>query len=180
MSQNTTKLLDGLRLIYRQYGGLGAVFASGYFWISVALALLCWRMTQDGSWVPLSLSVLPSIAGFSVAAYALIFAVLDRDALNVLSPPSAELGGRSPILMVASSISHAVIVQITALLYAFVFQAKPFNYSFPSVSPGAANVGWSALGLVMTIYGIMLVLGATVSVFRLLTIRAAIGPRSGS
>ena len=177
MSRNATSLFGGLGLIYRQYGGVSAVIASAYFWSSAVLAAVCWRFVQSEAWLPLSFGILPSIAGFSVAAYALIFAVLDRDALNVLAPPSADLDGRSPILMVASSISHAVIVQISALIYALVFQSKPFAFEIPNVSAKTGNLIWSGIGLLMTIYGIVLVVGATISVFRLLTIRASIPPR---
>lgn len=177
MSRNATSLFSGLQLIYRQYGGVGAIFASAYFWSSAAVALACWRLIRSEGWLPLSFGILPSIAGFSIAAFALIFAVLDRDALSVLAPPSNDLGGRSPILMVAASISHAVIVQILALIFAFLFQSKPVPYVLFGLSNSSANLIWSGIGLMMTLYGIFLVLGATVSVFRLLAIRASIPPR---
>src|SRR5690606_27272094 len=118
----------------------------------------------EETWPETAKAILPQLAGFSVAAYALFFAVLDERTRNALRAPSDKLGGRSPLLILASSISHAVIVQILAVLVALVYVSKPFPAcsSLPSES---ANIAFGTIGLFMLIYGVVLVLAAVLSIF---------------
>ena len=172
MSKNgVTGLRESLVLLYGNYGGLGSLVRSEYFWVSVCFTGLCWPIAFSGKWTDIGISVLPSLAGFSIAAFAIFFSVLDDKARSALRAPSASLGNRSPLLVLASSISHAVLVQILALLATIVIIARPI--------PVFQNVLWlehwirviaSSFGLFLLIYGISLVLAAVLSIFRILDI----------
>lgn len=172
MSDDGTGLRESLRLLYLNYGGWRSLVASEYFWLSIVLSAACWRIGVDEKWADLAKSILPTLAGFSIAAYAIFFAVLDERARNALRAPAPDLGNRSPLLILASSISHAVFVQICALLTAVVFPAKPFPF-IPclGVWNRAANLIVSFSGLFLTVYGVVLVLAAVLSIFRILDIR---------
>lgn len=173
MAKSKTGLLRTLRILYASYGGVHSLVRSEYFYVSVVLSLLCWRLRVNGSWSDLARSILPTLSGFSIAAYAIFFAVLDERTRDALRAPAEALENRSPLLILASSISHAVVVQLAGLVLAIVFLAKPF----PAVAGFSAwsvtvNVTYSALGLLVTLYGIVLVMASILSIFRILEIRS--------
>lgn len=175
MSSGGTGLFENLRLVYRNYGGVRSFIKSGYVWTAVAVTVLSWPKVKDGTWGDLSISVLPTLAGFSIAAYAVFFSVLGEKARKVLSSPAAELGNRAPLLILASSVSHAVCVQISAILLSVIFQAKPFpairGYELEA---SIFNILFSSIGMFLTAYGIILILASVLSIFRILEIQSRI------
>lgn len=172
MADGGTGLRESLQLLYRNYGGWRSLVKSEYFWLALVLSGACWRIGVDEKWTDLARSILPTLAGFSIAAYAIFFAVLDERARNALRAPAPELGNRSPLLILASSISHAVFIQISALLTAVVFPSKPLPYVRDlGVANDITNLVASFIGLFLTIYGVVLVLAAVLSIFRILEIR---------
>jgi len=122
----------------------------------------------------MSKDILPQLAGFSVAAYALIFAVLNERTRNALRAPSPKLGGRSPLLILASSISHAVIIQIISVVSALIYSSKPFPSVDPTLSE-VVNMTAGAVGMFLLAYGIVLVIAAVLSIFKILEIEASAG-----
>lgn len=172
MDDGSTGLRESVVILYRNYGGYRSLFRSEYFWLAFFLTALSWRLIVNEQWAETARSVLPTLAGFSIAAYAIFFAVLDERARNALRAPAPELGNRSPLLILASSISHAVLVQIFALVLAIVFPAKPFPYVECLAQPSRAlNLAVSAIGVFSTLYGVVLILAAVLSIFRILEIR---------
>jgi hypothetical protein len=164
-------------LLYKSYGGWAGLVKSEYFYLALILSALCWRLAANGTWADLAKSVLPTLSGFSIAAYAIFFAVLDERAREVLRAPAPKLDNRSPLLILASAISHAVVIQLLGIVVAVVFAAKPFPV-FCQLHDQAQWLNWtvSAIGLFATMYGIALVLAAVLSIFRILEIRSRIGP----
>lgn len=164
-----TNFLGNVSEVYKSYGGIQALFLSSYFYMAVAISLLSWRAVVFGTWVEITKSILPNLVGFSIAAYALLFSVLDRDQRQALRKPSAAIGGRSPLLVLASSITHAILIQILALLSAIVFWSEPFPYVSCADKLGLwVNIITSSVGMFLTSYGIILVMAAALSLFRLL------------
>ena len=175
MDDGHTGFRESLAILYRSYGGFRSLVVSEYFWLSILLPVLSWRLGVDEKWTDVARSILPTLAGFSVAAYALFFAVLDERARQALRAPAPELRNRSPLLILASSISHAVFVQVVALIIGVVFPAKPF----PTPECWAALAVWlnfiiSFAGLFLMLYGIVLLLAAVLSIFRILEIRSRV------
>lgn len=175
MSENGSGLLKNLYLVYDSYGWGRSFVASGYTWASIAFTGLAWRKATEGNWAETALAVLPTLAGFSIAAYAVYFSVLAEAERKALQAPDDTLGGRSPLLVLASSVSHAVFVQVIAILLAIVFQAKPFPtlQGFEQWARVTNNV-LSFGGLFLTIYGITLILASVFSIFRILHIKTGI------
>jgi hypothetical protein len=171
---NSTGFFQNLNILYKSYGGVKSLLGSAYFWMSVGVAALCWRYVPEQKWPDIAKDVLPQLAGFSVAAYALFFAVMDENTRNALKRPSDKLGGRSPLLILASSISHAVIVQIAAVVIAFIYAAKPFSSCDPQITL-TVNMIAGSVGLFALIYGVILVLAAVLSIFRILEIESRVG-----
>lgn len=181
--KNRSGVVENLRLLYWSYGGAKSLLSSEYLFYSVLLSIPTYWVVVTGSWPSLTISVMPALAGFSIASFALFFSVLDAESQAKLSLPSEELNGRRPILMLASAISHAALVQIGALIYAIVFQSGPvesaLNLLPEDTLPHRALIGidviiliFSYLGHLLTLYAILLVAGSVLSIFRLLHIRA--------
>lgn len=173
--RSNTGLLENLALVYKSYGGFRVFITSGYTILSAIITLAIWPSVVDGEWTTVSLGVLPTLAGFSIAAYAVFFSVLSASDQTKLKQPDQRLGGRSPLLILASSVSHAVFIQVLGLLSAIVFKAKPFpsNPWFPKLDQ-YINILFSSFGSFLMIYGIMLVLASVLSIFRILEIKARV------
>lgn len=173
MARLRTGLTANLGSLYRSYGGIGSLFASSYFWIAIALTALSWRAVDGTSWANLAQAALPNLAGFSIAAFAILFAILDDRSRTALRAPDPRLDDRSPLLILASSVCHAVIVQIGAFLYSVVYMNKPFPIieGFECVARTANLVG-SAIGVFLVIYAVILVMAAVLSIFKMLELAA--------
>lgn len=170
---------SNLRRLYESYGGFPAMVKSGYFWAAALITLASWRLSTDDRWAGISQTILPTLAGFSIAAYALFFAVLNEKDRNALRAPSPELKNRSPLLMLASAISHAAIVQIVGVIFAILFTAKPIptielfrNYY------KIANIIFSSFGIFFMNYGIVLIVASVVTIFRMIEIKPATKPKA--
>jgi len=74
-------MFENLQKLYRNYGGIKAVMTSWYFWVAAFLSVLSYEAIFDFSWVGITLSVLPSLTGFTIAAFAIIFAILDAEVI---------------------------------------------------------------------------------------------------
>jgi hypothetical protein len=175
VAKPATGLISNLRILYQSYGGVAGLLKSEYFYVALLFTGVCWRLATTDAWADLAKSVLPTLSGFSIAAYAIFFAVLDESTRGALRAPSPALGDRSPLLIIASAISHAVVVQIAGLMLAIVFSAKPLP-TLPSMSRFAllSNAAFSSIGLFITIYGIVLILASILSIFRILEIRSRV------
>lgn len=179
-------MFENLGKLYRQFGGFVAVLKSGYFWVAIILCGISYDSILDKSWADLALSVMPSLTGFTIAAFAIIFAILDEKMLHALT--ISDDSGKSPMATIAAAIGHAVLVQVSALILAIAFKTVDLNEyiqltvrEMPKIGYSPENfvlwVNWiknigSALGLFFTYYGVMLVLAAILSIFRMQLIAA--------
>ncbi|WP_188526621.1 hypothetical protein [Sinisalibacter lacisalsi] len=174
-------MFENLRRLYIHYGGIAAIAKSSYFWIAVILTLLSYRSIPRFEWSDKALSVMPSLTGFTIAAFAIIFAILNQEMLEKLM--ALDDKGRSPIAAIAASIGHAVFIQVSALIFSI-------GSEFIDLSTGVdvlarwmkslecspeflfSAVDWlsfslSAVGIFLTYYGVLLVLAAILSIVRM-------------
>ncbi|CUX14815.1 hypothetical protein O9X90_14845 [Agrobacterium leguminum] len=168
-----TGFFENLKLVYHSYGGWRSFVSSAYTWIAIVVTTLTWPKAVDGKWVETTLQVLPTLAGFSIAAYAVYFSVLSERDREALLEPEPTMGDRSPFLVLVSGISHAVFVQICGILAAIIFAAKPFPTpaGFAEFAKGV-NIALSLAGMFLSSYGIILIIAAVFSIFKVLHIKA--------
>ncbi|MEE4209417.1 MAG: hypothetical protein V2I43_09145 [Parvularcula sp.] len=171
-----------LQLLYREYGGVYAVLTSFYFWFAILISGLLWPVWNGPSenYLGVVLSVMPALAGFSIAGFSLVFSVLDHETRKVLAAPAEELGNRSPLLQLLSSVAHAILVQVTAILVALVIDEKPF----PSMSWFAeyvlyANRIWAFIGFSIFLYGLALIVATTLSIVQIVNLIYVAPSRKG-
>lgn len=173
-------MFENLGKLYAHYGGVGAIVRSSYFWVSMLFAVISLSAVDNSEWADRALSVMPSLAGFTIASFAIIFAILDPEMLRKLLVPDS--GGSSPITRIAASIGHAVFIQVSAMVFAIAFKLSDLNPLFLKLDlllrcsgssgtffrdvAGWISVIFSSLGLFLTYYGVMLVLAAILSIVR--------------
>lgn len=160
--------------LYDSYGGISGVLESKYAWFAAAFAAASWRLSLDGKWVAIAQSILPTLAGFSIAAYALFFAVLSEKERGILRNPVDGLNGRSPLLVMASTVSHSAMVQITGLIFSLVFSAKPL----PTIegfeqAAEITNMICSFSGMFLLYYGVNLIVANILTIFTIIELKPA-------
>jgi len=176
-----TGFFENLRLVYHSYGGWRSFARSGYTWLAIVATALTWPKATDGKWADTALQVLPTLSGFSIAAYAVYFSVLSEQDREALLIPEPSLGDRSPFLILVSGISHAVFMQICGIMLAIVFAAKPFPtpIGFEDVAK-RVNIALSFVGIFLSSYGIILVVASVFSIFRILHIKSMPPSQTGT
>lgn len=181
-------MFENLRKLYRHYGGLPAIVKSSYFWVSILLAAMSYKSIANAEWADRAMSVMPSLTGFTIAAFAIIFAILEPDMLRKLI--AADDDGRSPIAEIAASIGHAIFIQVSAMIFALSSKLVDLTLIIESVEDWICSLGYSsslflrgmnwleyffsAIGLFFTYYGLLLVLAAILSIFRMQLIVAGV------
>ncbi|MEH6489654.1 hypothetical protein [Hyphomonas oceanitis] len=167
--KNKSNFWGNLGDVYASLGGISAIFSSSYFILSIVLSLMGWRSifvdNDINSWTTTIIAIFPSLAGFSIAAFALLFALLDQRTKELLGKPSERFGGNSPLMIVVSILTHALIVQVVAILYALSFQMKPFP-DFLGISLWA-NKAFAYLGIWITFYGVLLMIAVVLTIFKM-------------
>jgi hypothetical protein len=155
--------------LFKSYGGISAVLSSLYFWTALSLALLSLSMADPPRWPDYALKILPSLLGFSIAAYAIMFAIMDQKTRDVLSL-AASNEKPAPLLRIISSIAWAVLVQGISILLAVLIEAKPVAspcYFQPYVDD--VNTVFSIIGLVLFYYSILLVISTVVYIYNVIS-----------
>ena len=138
---------------WKLYGGWRALLFSPYLAAAFIVAIPCvglWQPGADATWADTSISVLPSLMGFSMAGMAIMLAFSHPESLRAVTQKGK---GNSYFLKVAASLCHFLVVQIVALLCALVrksgFEWAPFSY----------------FGVLMFLYAIFVSLGAAGQLF---------------
>lgn len=171
-------MFENLRLLYHEYGGIPAALRSGYFWCAIIGTVISVHGGAYSDWTSVTTSVMPSITGFTIAAFALVFAVLGPEQIKRLSPRGPD--GKSPLLGIMSSIAHAVVIQATSLIFASIIKLSSWTdtmlsnwvSNFPCLQSTVNYVPFvfASLGIFLTLYGLLLVLASVLSIFRMSSI----------
>ncbi len=191
---------NGVRIAFRRYwstyGGMSYVLTSPFCHAAVLLTLLCTPFWWSGDWWEKSLSVLPSLLGFSIAAFALLLAVGD-DKFKVAMGRERSGGSASTLNDLAARFFHFLMIQVLAVLFAFLALGRPATWLVNNVPAfdQATVLGLFLLiatkifrfsGFFLLSYSLMTALAATLSLFRVATIFSKFvsaqppGPAAGS
>lgn len=155
----------------RAYGGINSLLSSYYFWISIAITIICSEFFISPNWWDISISIIPDIVGFSIAGVA-IFISIGSDELR--SKISGRLPGEtdeSPFISFMAMFTHFVMTQLAALLIAIIskllYSLRPPDFSFlTNISEAIKPVFW-LLGGFTFIYSLLLCMALVLEIFRL-------------
>ena len=181
---NNAPKLPSKRSIYGRYwelyGRSPKLFSSGYFLAALILTDLSYSSWRKEGWWDTSISVLPSILGFSLAAFTMLLAFGSDTFLAVLAT-RPKSGKRSALEGTSAAFFHFLFLQIVALLSALF--AKSFYGSqddlksvldFLRISDVYSDAllfllkrTISAIGVLLFYYSILCALAASARVFSL-------------
>jgi len=167
----------GRRLVryFRAYGGWGAVFGSPLFVFSVLVTALSYSRWLKGHWASGSVSLLPSLLGFSLGTYAILFSLITarvKGAMRAIKDDRRV----SALEQVNATFFHFIFVQVLALLWALASQGTALSDLAQWLSPRwppaftvfeVARIGGAAIGFLLLIYSVTLMIGAALAIYRL-------------
>lgn len=166
---------------FHNYGGWRAVLNSPLFLAALLITSLSYSDWIEPKWVERSVSIVPSLLGFSLGTYAILFSLMSGRIKNALKYLKNERG-ISYLMEINSTFFHFIFVQILSILWSFLFSTSfvhdffyavtnIYNYSdYLLIIYRYAKLVGSFIGHLLLIYSLMLILGATLAVYRLASI----------
>lgn len=181
-------MFENLALLYRHHGGLREILTAPYFWSAAIFACIALFLGPSGAWASIALATLPSLAGFSIASFALIFSVIDKDTFSALAPKDKT--GKSPLLQTVAIFVHVVCIQaVTLLISAFpkMESVGVWGYVSDAATARVPHISstfylyapWvtTFFGYLLVFYSLIMVVALALSAFRLIVILAEIRTR---
>jgi hypothetical protein len=107
---------------WHEYGGWPALFTSLYFWSAFVATGFCHRLWLLPGWWNLSIAIVPASMGFSLAAFAVLFALNNQGFLQILVTKPDEKT-QSAFANVATAFVHFLLVQFLALIVSIMCEA---------------------------------------------------------
>lgn len=156
---------------WNSYGGMSALVSSPYLHISLLLTILTFGYWSDNDWWMQSLSVLPTLMGFTLGGFA-IFLSLGSESFRALMARADgdESTDKSPYMVVISSFVHFVLMQMFAIITSIVANAASYT-SLPFFIPEKINQLFIILigiwGYGLFIYSLLLAISVCLSIYRM-------------
>jgi hypothetical protein len=168
-------MFNNLSIIFSLYGGVRAILGSSYLRVSLLLTALFWRPISNGSWPDLTLQIIPSVMGFSIAAVAIITVIGDDGFRRRMAAVSTLHESESDLVVTLASFVWFIAIQVLAIITALVFKSKPLPSSCDFSSSdiicsridNIVNALVSTVGALALIYAILLILASVMQTFHL-------------
>jgi len=177
-------LSEVLLSYWKSYGGMKTFLCSPYLHITIFLSLVMWPIWTQPNWWELVISILPSVVGFSLGGYAIFTAFGNEDfkyAISGIDANSKKTKKYSPFIQANASFLHFIIVQLVALIFAVLAQARIYH-SLPSYMKGTIEEALTVKGFFVIdaispllwflsfslfVYALSLAFAATFAIFRM-------------
>lgn len=178
----TISQYKGVRTVLSKYWGIygrwEALRNSPFLHFAVLLTVLCTPLWWSENWWEKSLSVIPTILGFSIAAFALLLGV-GTDHFKMLIGTRNPKKAHSTLTKTSASFFHFVLVQAIAIVLALIASGRPLSWAFEAL-PGAElrdsvvlivlSKTFRFAGFFFLSYALLTSIAATLSIFRLSTV----------
>lgn len=174
-------LAKWLARYFHAYGGLRGAITSPFFGGGIVITGLSYSnwLKPEPDWIEKVESLIPSLLGFSLGTYAILFSIIGsrlKGALRQIKAPH----GVSYLESINATFFHFIFVQVIALMWAFLFQGswlvdlvrllKP-HYSWVEEAGVWAFRSGSFAGFFLLVYSVLLTVAAALAVYRLALIR---------
>jgi hypothetical protein len=116
-------LLQWLRRYGRSYGGVRGVLTSPFFGVALLITAASYSLWQEPEWVGKAETLVPSLLGFSLGTYAILFGIMSgrlKGALRHVKSPD----GISYLERINAIFFHFIFVQVVCLMWAFLYQGN--------------------------------------------------------
>jgi hypothetical protein len=166
--------LRNLRRYFTDYGGWRGFALSPFLHIGIFVSAVSYPIWMTGKWVDSVTSIIPSLLGFSLGTYALLFSLMSnrmKQALRHLR----NRGGIPYLDEINATFFHFILVQTICLSWAILMRssivydlAVHFSVSqcvMDVISAGNSVAGF--LGYTLLSYSVLLVIASSLAVYRL-------------
>lgn len=178
--QKYAGIYSALSQYWATYGAFRELCMSPFAHVALVVTLICFPIWWAGQWWATSLTVVPSVLGFSIAAFALLLGVGD-DRFKQLLGRDKKNGKSSTLKNTSAGFMHFIVVQVLAIIFALVGSAQPimkllsFFPSFDHASSFAYFLGglsktFRFVGFFLLAYSLLTALAATLNIFTLATL----------
>ncbi len=155
-----------LACYWRLYGGWRSIFTSPYFLAALLLTLACHGIWVKSGWWDTTISVMPNLLGFTLAAFALMVGIGGERFLLLIA---GDVDGPSEYSILIASFLHFILVQCSSLVLAFLLKglaAAPALLPIFEIGGVLARIAW-AVGFLMLSYALLLVVATSLRAFEL-------------
>lgn len=167
-----------IRNYFRAYGGWYSLFNSPIFVLSLFITLLNYANWIEPNWVDRTFSMIPSMLGFSLGTYAILFSLMTGRLKRTLKLVKNDRDC-SYLDEINATFFHFIFVQTISLVWAFLYDgtfvldtfewlAIRYNY-MSSLFVYVASIG-SFIGHFLLIYSFLLILAAALAIYRIASI----------
>lgn len=173
-SKDWKNIIEIINKYWMEYGGFSTFIKSPYLHISIILTLLTLKFWLTNKWWEQSLSILPSILGFTLSGFA-IFLGYGTDKFRKLMAFRNPVTGKSPYLDVVVAFVHFSLFQILAIFLSIIgANLNSFEYfDIQSYNKGLAILAlWLIIGSIgygTFIYSLTLSFSVSLTLYRLAT-----------
>lgn len=142
------------------------ILRSIYFWAALGITAVCWSLWLDAPWWELSLAVLPSMLGFSLAGFAMVPA-FGNDAFRTLLSSAKTKNGHSAFKGYAAIFVLYLGAQVAGLILAILAKADLGVYARAGEGLRLVIASCHFVGFFLVVYGILMALAATLAIYRM-------------
>ncbi len=166
-----------LRKYLYYYGGWSEVFISPFFILAFLLSLLNYQLWQK-EWIDLSQTLIPSMLGFSLGTYAILFSLISVKLKRALKEVR-NVRGISYLHEMNATFFHFIFVQVLCVMISFMHSGTGLYAVLKLVFGPSEFLGdafwWGRtfsglLGTILVFYSLLLAVAAALIVYRLATI----------
>jgi membrane-associated phospholipid phosphatase len=167
-----------LRRYFKAYGGWTSIFLSPIFLFSMLISLLDYSNWIDPKWASRSFDMIPSLLGFSLGSYTILFSLMTGRLKKALRAVKNQKG-ISYLDEVNATFFHFIFVQILCIIWAFLFEGSyVIDIYRACIEPMGAPIfaltalilTGSFIGHFLLVYSFLLILAAALAVYRIASI----------
>jgi hypothetical protein len=153
--QKITAPLSSFHDYWKAFGGINALITSPYLWGSIAITFFLYWFKGKFEWLDAALSTVPSLLGFTVAAYAILVAFGDEKFKKIIAiyPRDAS---QSFFMTVNGTFCHFIIVQCGTLIYAVLFKTLGLN-----------AIRYQFVGMILLMYSLSFTVATALAVLKM-------------
>lgn len=154
------------------------MFGSPIFLISLAVTVASYSNWIEAKWVSKSFDMIPSVLGFSLGTYAILFSLMTGRLKRALKAVKNSRGVNY-LEEINATFFHFIFVQIICLMWAFLYDGTVLHdiakYTLRYYD-GSMNVfrvamlAGSFTGYLLLVYSFLLMLAAALAVYRIASI----------
>lgn len=165
---------------YRKaYGGVRGMLKSPFFGMAFLITSVSYSLWIEPRWVEKAESLIPSLLGFSLGTYAIVFSILSgriKGALRQVAAPH----GVSYLEAINAIFFHFIFIQVTCLIWTILYQGTWLvdlvgivEFSAPSARAAFeyASLTGSFIGCFLLVYSVLLMIAAAMAVYRLAVLK---------